>query len=84
VQVEIVAEERQNALVVPAAAIVRDGDETFVMVAGPDHKAHKHAVVVGLSTEDRAEIRSGLAAGDLVIVRGQSGLPDGADISVSK
>lgn len=84
VQVRIVTDERPNVLVVPAAAIVRDGDETFVMVAGSDNKAHKHPVVLGLTTPELVEIRSGVAAGDLVIVRGQDGLPDGGAITVTK
>ena len=84
VQVDIVADEHPNVLVVPAAAVVHDGDETFIMVAGPDGKAHKHPVVVGLTTPERVEIRSGVAAGDLVIVRGQDGLPDGGAITVAK
>jgi hypothetical protein len=38
-----VAEERKSALVIPTAALVKDGDETFVFVAGSDNKAHKTA-----------------------------------------
>jgi RND family efflux transporter MFP subunit len=84
VQIEIVAEEHANALVIPAAGIVRDEGETFVMVAGSDNKAHKFPVAIGLLTHDRAEITSGLKAGDKVIVRGQSELPEGASITVGQ
>jgi RND family efflux transporter MFP subunit len=84
VQLEILADEHPKALVVPTAAIVHDGDETFVMVAGTDNKAHKHPVVVGLATHDLTEVTSGVKAGDLVIVRGQDGLPDGGTITVVK
>jgi RND family efflux transporter MFP subunit len=82
VALEIVAETHPDALVIPAAAIVREGDETFVVVAGDDKKAHKSQVTVGLSTHDTAEITRGLKAGARVIVRGQSELPDGAAITV--
>ena len=54
------------------------------MVAGTDNKAHKHVVTLGLATHDFTEIKSGVAAGDLIIVRGQDGLPDGATITVQK
>jgi RND family efflux transporter MFP subunit len=84
VTVEIVAETRPNALVVPSAAIVREGDDAFVMVAGSDNKAHKHPVKTGLQSRDRVEILSGLTAGDQVIVHGQDNLPDNATITVSK
>ena len=49
VSVAIVAEERPHALTVAAAGVVHDGNETFVMVAGADNKAHKRAVKTGLA-----------------------------------
>lgn len=84
VKVDITAEKRPNVLTVAAAAVVHDGDETFVMVAGADNKAHKHAVKTGLVSAERVQILSGLTAGDQAIVRGQAGLPDNAAIQVVK
>ena len=52
VQIAILAEERKNVLVVPAAAIVSEGDKTFVFVAGADSKAHRKVVTIGLTTHD--------------------------------
>jgi RND family efflux transporter MFP subunit len=82
VQVEIVAEERPHALIIPVAALVDDEGELFVMVAGDDNKAHKYPVAVGLSTRTLAEVTSGIKAGDRVIVRGQDGVPEGATVVV--
>ncbi len=82
VQVEIVGEEKPHALVIPAAALVTEEGEVFVMVAGDDNKAHKYPVAVGLSTRTTVEITNGIKAGDRVIVRGQEGLPEGALISI--
>lgn len=82
VRVTIVGEEHAKALVIPAAAVVREEDETFVMVAGSDNKAHKYVVALGLTTHSLVEVSSGLKAGDRVIVRGQDGLPEGAAITV--
>lgn len=84
VEVEVVAETRENALVVPAAALVREEGEPFVMVAGADSKAHKHPVTLGLATRELIEITSGLDAGARVIVRGQDALPDGAEVTVEQ
>jgi multidrug efflux pump subunit AcrA (membrane-fusion protein) len=47
-----------------------------------DNKAQRRAVMLGLSDGVHVEIRSGLQAGEPVIVRGQAGLPDGATIAV--
>ena len=84
VQIEIVAEQKKSTLVIPAEAIVKDGDDTFVFVAGEDNKAHKTAITLGVQTHDLAEIKSGLKAGDRVITKGQADLPDGAAISIEK
>jgi RND family efflux transporter MFP subunit len=83
VRVEIVAEQHPNALAVPAEAVLHEDQDTFVMLAGADNKAHKRKVEIGLSTPREAEITSGLKAGDVVVVQGQQGLPDGAAITVT-
>ena len=81
VQVDIDAEVRVNVVLVPLAALVREGEDTAVFVAADD-KAERRAVTLGVSDGTRVEIVSGLAAGDRVIVHGQAGLPDGAAISI--
>jgi multidrug efflux pump subunit AcrA (membrane-fusion protein) len=70
-------------VLVPASAIVHEGAETAVFVASGG-KAHRRPVVTGLADEEHVEVKSGLEAGESVIVRGQSGLPDGAAISIAK
>lgn len=82
VQLRIDAEEHSAAVIVPASAIVHEGEETSVFVA-TDGKAVRRPVEVGLTDGERTEIVSGLKAGETVIVTGQSGLPDGAAISVT-
>jgi RND family efflux transporter MFP subunit len=82
VQVDIIGESRPNALIIPVAALITDDGERFVMVAGEDNKAHKRPVTVGLSTRTLAEVKSGVKAGDRVIIRGQDALPDGAAVTV--
>jgi RND family efflux transporter MFP subunit len=84
VRVEIVAEQRPNALAVPAEAVLHEDEDAFVMVAGSDNKAHKRKVEIGLTTPREAEIADGLKAGDVVIVQGQQGLPDGAAIAITQ
>ena len=84
VRIEIVAEQHANALAVPVEAVLHEDEEAFVMVAGSDHKAHKRKVEVGLTTAREAEITGGLKAGDVVVVQGQQGLPDGAAITLTQ
>jgi RND family efflux transporter MFP subunit len=82
VQVEILGREHPAVVLVPPAAIVREGQTAVVMTVGPDSKAHRNAVDVGVVTHDAVEIRKGIKAGDRVIVRGQNGLPDGAALAI--
>jgi RND family efflux transporter MFP subunit len=83
VAVTIVTGSHPNALLVPVAAVVREGNDTSVFVVDKDSKAHKRAVTTGMTSGDDVEITKGVAAGDRVIVRGQDGLPDGAAVTVA-
>ena len=82
VQVEILGPEHAGVVLVPPAAIVRDGESTIVMTVGPDSKAHRNEVELGVIAPDAVEIRKGVKAGDRVIVRGQNGLPDQAAVTI--
>lgn len=82
VSIEIDAEQHAGVILVPVDALVRDGGDTAVFVV-KGTKAERRAVETGGSDGARVEIRSGVAAGEVVIVRGQAGLPDGAEIRVA-
>jgi RND family efflux transporter MFP subunit len=84
VRIEIVAEQHPNTLAVPASAVLHEDEDAFVMVAGADNKAHKRKVTIGLATPKLAELTSGVKAGEAIIIQGQQGLPDGADIAAAK
>jgi RND family efflux transporter MFP subunit len=81
-QIEIDAEQHRDVVVVPAVALVREGEEAAVFVAS-DGTAHRRAVQIGLSDTEHVEIVSGIKAGELVIVDGQAGLPDDAAVAVA-
>lgn len=81
VQVDLDAELHRNVVLVPAAAIMREGEDTFVYVAN-DGKAQRRTVQVGIADETHTEIVSGVKAGEMVIVEGQVGLPDEATITI--
>jgi multidrug efflux pump subunit AcrA (membrane-fusion protein) len=83
VQVEIDAEQHTGVVLVPTVAVVHEGEETAVFVAADD-KAQRRLVMLGIEDDEHAEIRSGIKAGEMVIVDGQAGLPDGAAITTAK
>jgi membrane fusion protein (multidrug efflux system) len=71
---------RPNAVVIPLAALVPEGDGYKVFVVDSGGIAHARAVSVGGKTDAVAEIRSGLAAGERVVTYGAFGVEDGAKI----
>lgn len=81
VQVDIDAEQHTNVVLVPAVALVREGEETAVFVAMGD-KAQRRPVQIGLTDDTHVEVVSGVKSGEQVIVEGQAGLPDGAMIAI--
>lgn len=84
VQVEIMSDERKNAMVVPTSAVLHEGMDAYVMVAGTDGKAHRKSVMVGLVAHERTQIISGLTAGEHVILAGPEPIPDGASVTIRK
>lgn len=80
-EVQIVTERHDGATLVPRLAVINEKGEDFVYVAG-DSTAAKRVVKVGFSDNDHAEIVDGLSAGDVVVVKGQRSLKDGAPIKV--
>ncbi|MCL4078198.1 efflux RND transporter periplasmic adaptor subunit [Coriobacteriia bacterium Es71-Z0120] len=78
---EIVVESLQDVLSVPIEAVLDDAGTSYVYTVR-DGKAKRVEVTTGRMTETRAEIVSGLTAGDEVIVGGLSSVKDGAAVKV--
>ena len=81
VNVDIVRETRQAAVVVPREAVVRELRDAHVFIA-EGSVAKKRAVTVGLEEGDRVQTLSGVKPGERVIIAGQGGLKDGVPIKV--
>jgi multidrug efflux pump subunit AcrA (membrane-fusion protein) len=71
----------RDVLSVPAGAIVRRGQLTFVFALDASGAARLRMVSVGESAADRVEVLAGLAAGDRVVVNPPAGLEDGQPIT---
>jgi len=69
--VTIHASPQENAVVVPSEAVVRSGLREQVFLVRAPGKFEPREVVVGLSGGGLTEIRSGLEAGDRVVVSAQ-------------
>ena len=80
-RVALVYNTIESALLVPEQAIVPMGEDKFVFKV-VDGKAVQTKVTIGERLLGRAEIRSGLAAGDTVVTAGQLKIRDGAEVTV--
>ncbi len=75
-------DRREDTIAIPTEAILTgDNDEKFIFVADGDTAA-RIVVETGLVNDTDTEIVSGLNEGDLVVVKGQSYLSDGALIRI--
>jgi multidrug efflux system membrane fusion protein len=72
---------RKAALVVPATALARGPQGTFVYLIDAANKASVRPVVVDTIQDERAILKSGLAAGDKVVIEGQNALRAGAVVA---
>ena len=71
----------RRALTVPAAALVRRGQLSFVFVVERDNRAHLRLVNAGASGDATVEIRSGLLEGERVVTVVPPALADGSPVT---
>jgi RND family efflux transporter MFP subunit len=81
VEVTLIGERRENVPVVPRSAVTDRGGRPVVFVLRQQYVAQQ-AVELGLSDDDQVEIRTGVAQGDLVVVRGLETLTDNMAVRV--
>jgi len=81
VNVEIVVAERSSVLVVPRAAVHRDGARRYVLAVRAG-RAERRAVEVGLVGSVDVEVLGGLAEGERVILPGATPVEDGQRVSL--
>lgn len=72
---------RQNAVVVPAAAVQNGQQGEYVYVVSKDQKAELRQVVTAPAVEGETVIEKGVAAGETVVVDGQLRLTPGAAVT---
>jgi HlyD family secretion protein len=79
VHARVVVWQKSDAVRVPLSAIFRDGDRWAVFVMAGD-RAHKRLIEVGHRGDREAEVLSGIAEGDPLIVHPGDRLTDGARV----
>lgn len=80
-RIEVVYDQRQDALTVPRTALLEDEGEPAVYVVR-DKLARRTPVQLGYTTGEFAEIRAGLKDGDRVVTAGKVAIRDGTEVQV--
>jgi multidrug efflux system membrane fusion protein len=80
VNVRLLLEVRTNSTIIPAAAIQRGPQGTYVFVAKSDQTVSVRPVTVAFTQENLSAINNGLTPGEVVVTDGQDKLQDGSKI----
>ena len=75
-------DQHEDALVIPAAALVDEDEESAVYVV-TDGQVARRTIETGVQTDGMVEILGGLDEDDVVVVVGHSGLRDGSKVLAS-
>lgn len=70
-EMKIHSEEQKNAVIVPAEAVVRSGTRNQVFVMREKGKFEPRDVILGLESEGKVIVLSGIKAGDTVVTSAQ-------------
>ncbi|OZI27423.1 multidrug transporter subunit MdtA [Bordetella genomosp. 7] len=82
VNVRLLVQTRDDATVIPTAAVQQGNAGPFVFLLRPDNTVEVRQVQLGAINGDRVAVNAGLAPGDRVVVEGTDRLRTGAKVSV--
>jgi membrane fusion protein (multidrug efflux system) len=75
--------ERKGVTLIPSEAVLQRASGPIVFVVAGD-RVQKRDVQLGAFYRDGVEVQSGVAAGEVVVTRGHSGLVDGAVVRIAE
>lgn len=79
--VSLFLENRNDVLTIPVEAINRENDRTTVLLVNQQNRIELREIKLGLEDPDKAEVVSGLSAGDKVIIGNFSAYHPGQEVT---
>jgi multidrug efflux pump subunit AcrA (membrane-fusion protein) len=79
-ETQVSLREKKDVLTIPLEAINRNGDDATVLAVSAQNILEERHVRLGLEDEARAEVVSGLAEGDRVIIGNRSAFRNGQKV----
>jgi len=81
-RVQILVFSAPDALVIPASALMTEGESNFVWIVDKKRIASKRMITVGWQGDDAVEIVAGVNVGDRVVNKGQNRLTENALVKI--
>jgi len=81
VNVHLLVDTKHNLVIMPAAAIQRGPQGTYVYAVGSDNTVKIRTVSIAQTTGNNVGLASGLNTGDVVVIDGQDKLQDGSKVN---
>ena len=81
VNARLLVQEKRGVTLVPTAAVQRNAQATYAYVVKPDSTVTVRPITIGTTEGDDAEVTSGLAPGDVVVMTGVDKLQEGSTVS---
>jgi multidrug efflux system membrane fusion protein len=81
VNARLLVDTKQGAVIVPAAAVQRSPQATFVYVVKDGGTVESRNVLIGPSEGDDVSVDSGLSAGEVVVIEGVDRLQQGTKVA---
>jgi membrane fusion protein, multidrug efflux system len=82
VNIRLLLDTHKDVAILPTAGVQRGVPGTFVYFINADATVSVRPIQLGVTDADRVEVRSGLAAGDRIVIDGADKLRDGAKINL--
>jgi multidrug efflux system membrane fusion protein len=82
VNCRMLLDQKRAVVIVPAPAIQRGPQGTYVYVVNPDKTAVMRLVTVGITEGNDVSIDKGLKANDMVVIDGQDKLQEGGKVDI--
>lgn len=81
-RINILIKEKEDALIIPRDAIIRENNLIYVFVIREEGKVYKKEIKLGLNEGNNFEVVKGLNAGELLVTMGNSLIKEGDIVEV--
>ena len=82
-RIKLITDTKKNTIVIPHNVIItRNGEDIVYIIDSATNTVKVSPVKKGIRVDDKQEVLMGIAPGDLVVVKGQALLSDGAKVNI--